>query len=133
VVGRPVTASLSGRLPTGEANGLGPIVAQLVDDPGAVHVLVALVDAVKVTQLVESGDVVPTLRIRRIEAITDPADRKSMQRLLMREYERRTGQPVLPLALEEDVTAAFAGTPDADDAGPGDDDGAPPRKRRRRP
>jgi len=108
------TAFLSGRLPSGEANGLAAIVRQLVDDPEAVHVLVVLADVVKTTHLVESGNTVPTLRIRRIEAIGDGGDRAQLQRLLQREYERRTGQPTLPLELEEDVRAAFG------------DDGAPP-------
>jgi hypothetical protein len=127
-----MSASLSGRLPDGEANGLGPIIAQLIADPGAVHVLVVLVDAVKVTRLVESGDTVPTMRIRRVEAITDPTDRRSLRRLLMREYERRTGQLVLPLDLEQDVIAAFDDVmPDPGDD-PGDPgDGKAPRKRRR--
>lgn len=113
-----VTAFLSGRLPSGEANGLAAIVRQLVDDPEHVHVLVVLADVVKTTHQVESGATVPTVRIRRIEAIGDGADRAELQRLLMREYERRTGQPTLPLELEEDVRAAFgeAGAPPEQEA-----------------
>lgn len=112
-------AHLSGRLPAGEANGLGAIVRELIDDPGRVHVLVVLADAIKVTQLVESGDTVPTMRIRRIEAITAADDRSDLQRLLMREFERRTGKPVLPLELERDVTAAFEPGGDARTSPPG--------------
>lgn len=123
------TAFLSGRLPSGEANGLAAIVRELVDDPSQIHVLVVLADAVKVTQLVEAGSVVPTIRIRRVEAIKDPGDRESLRRLLMREFERRTGQLVLPLELEEDVRAAF-GEDDADPppAEPGEDGPSKGRK-----
>lgn len=119
-------ASLSGRLPAGEANGLAAIVRQLVDDPGDIHVLVVLADCVKVTKLVESGDTVPTLRVRRIEAISDGDDRAQLRRLLMREYERRTGQPTLPLDLENDVRAAFDEVDTPADPPAGDDPGDPP-------
>lgn len=130
--------ALSGRLPRGDANGLAAIVHQLVDDPGNVHVLVVLADCVKVTRLVESGDTVPMVRVRRVEAITDSADRASLRRLLMREFERRTGQPVLPLDLENDVRAAFdedgTGEPPSDPSAAGDDPGdtKPPPKGKRR-
>lgn len=127
-------AFLSGRLPAGEANGLAAIVRELVDDPTRVHTLVVLADCVRVTQLVESGDTVPTIRIRRVEAITAPDDQEGLRRLLMREFERRTGQAVLPLELERDVQAAFdqtsagvgpGGAPPAD-PGPGDAPQPPP-------
>lgn len=126
------SAFLSGRLPSGEANGLAAIVRALVDDPGAVHVLVVLADCVKVTQLVESGATVPTVRIRRVEAISDPDDMAALRRLLMREYERRTGQPTLPLELENDVEAAFGGVetpPPAPPADPPDGDPPPPARK----
>ena len=124
-------AFLSGRLPSGEANGLAAIVRQLVDDPADVHVLVVLADCVKVTRLVESGDTVPTVRIRRVEAISDGEDRAQMRRLLMREYERRTGQPTLPLDLENDVRAAFDEADPPDDP-PDDDQADPPTPRGRK-
>lgn len=128
------SAFLSGRLPAGEANGLAAIVRDLIDDPTRVHVLVVLADCTRVTRLVESGDTVPTVRVRRVEAITATDDQQSLRRLLMREYERRTGQTVLPLELERDVTAAFddrpagAGSADSPPAGPpaGPGDTAPP-------
>ena len=37
-------ATLSGRLPDGDANGLGAIVRELVDDPGAIQVAVLPLD-----------------------------------------------------------------------------------------
>lgn len=118
---------LSGRLPDGEANGLAGKLRELVDDPERVHVLIVLADVTKVTQLVESGATVPTLRIRRVEAIADRDDAEQLRRILMREYERRTGQPVLPLELERDVESAFT-----DAADPPDDDPPPPPKRARK-
>jgi hypothetical protein len=120
------TAFLSGQLPSGESNGLAAIVRQLLDDPEAVHVLVVLADVVKVTHKVESGDRIPTVRIRRIEPIADAGDRAQLQRLLMREYERRTGQPTLPIELEQDVEAAFGDATDDDPPPPP----KPPKRKR---
>jgi hypothetical protein len=120
-------AHLSGRLPSGDANGLAAIVGELVDDPDRIHVLVVLAGCLKVTHVVKDNAQVPTVEIRRIEAISDPGDRAALQRLLMREFERRTGQPVLPLELEQDVEAAFGNAP------PDDDPPAPPKRRRRKP
>lgn len=98
---------LSGRLPKGEANGLAPILRKLLDEPHTVHVVVALVDCSKITTNVDDGDRVPTVRVRRIEAISDPDDRDRLRMLLTREYERRTGKTVLPFDLEQDLRAAF--------------------------
>ncbi len=102
-----MSASLSGSLPKGEANGLSGLARQLISEPEVVHVAVVLFDVSKVTTKVDDGDVVPTIRIRRIEAVTDPEDRKRLRMCLMREYERRTGKTTLPFELEEDVRAVF--------------------------
>lgn len=111
------TAGLGGRLPDGDANGLDHIVADLVADPRQVRVMVALIDASKVTTHVDEGRVTATARIRRVEAITDEVDRHATRRILQRAYERRTGMTVLPFDLETDVIAAFD-TPD--EGGDGD-------------
>lgn len=110
-----MSASLSGSLPKGEANGLAGLVAQLIAEPEVVHVAVILFDVSKVTTKVDDGDVVPTIRIRRVEAITDGQDRKRLRMLLMREFERRTGKTTLPFELEEDVRAVFDTPPDQGD------------------
>jgi hypothetical protein len=103
----PVSANLAGNLPAGENNGLAAIARELVENPNKVHVVIALVDCVKITTKTDSGDVIPTARIRRIEAITDPSDGNRMRMLLRREFERRTGKTVLPFELEEDMRKAF--------------------------
>lgn len=102
-----MTAKMAGGLPVGEANGLGAIARELVENPERVHVVIALVDCSKITTNTDSGDVVPTARIRRIEAIKDLEDGRRMRMLLRREYERRTGKTVLPFELEEDMRSAF--------------------------
>src|SRR5260370_12366947 len=53
-------ASLSETLPKGDANGLGPIVRTLIDEPHRFHVVMAIIDCKKVTTDFDTGDVVPT-------------------------------------------------------------------------
>lgn len=109
-----MSANLAGSLPAGEANGLAAIARDLVEEPNRVHVVIALVDCSKITTKTDSGDVIPTARIRRIEAIKDLEDGRRMRVLLRREYERRTGKTVLPFELEEDMRRAFGDDPAAE-------------------
>jgi hypothetical protein len=106
-----MSANLAGALPAGEANGLAAIAGELVNSPNTVHVAIVLIDCVKITTKTDSGDVIPTARIRRIEPIKDLADGHRMRVLLRREFERRTGKTVLPFELEEDMRAAFGEDP----------------------
>lgn len=94
---------LASALPGGDSNGLSPLVRDLIDNPHDMHVVVALVDCKQVTTDNDSGDVVPTARVRRIEAIRNPADGARITQLLRRAYEDRTGQTVLPLDLEDEL------------------------------
>lgn len=98
---------MAGMLPEGDANGLAAIGLELVEHPRRRHVVIAIVDTKTIKTNVDTGARTATVRIRRIEAITDPGDRGHLQRLLMREFERRTGQTVLPFDLESEVRAAF--------------------------
>jgi hypothetical protein len=109
-----MSAKLSGSLPEGEANGLSAIMRELVESPNTVHVVIALVDCSAVTTKTDSGDVIPTARIRRIEAIKDASDGHRLRVLLRREWERRTGKTVLPFELEEDMRKAFGEDPGAE-------------------
>lgn len=98
---------LASNLPQGDANGLSAIARELVDDPHQVHVVVALVDCKKTTTDNDSGEVVPTARVRRVEALADKDDLAFAQKMMRRQLERRTGKTVLPFDLEEDLRAAF--------------------------
>lgn len=103
-------ANLAATLPAGDANGLAAIAGELVTHPARAHVIVAIVDTKTVKTNVDDGTRVATVRVRRIEVIGDPDDREHLRRLLMREYERRTGQPMLPFDLEVEVRRAFDAT-----------------------
>ncbi len=98
--------SLSGALPKGDANGLGPIVRTLIDEPHRFHVVMAIIDCKSLATNFDTGDVVPTARIRRIEVML-PQDLTGAQRLMRRALEHRTGRTVLPLDLEDDIQIAF--------------------------
>ena len=100
-------AKLNAALPKGEANGLSALDRALIDNPSHVHVVVALVDCKKITTDVDSGDVEPVARIRRIEVIREDKDRAAI--MLRRALEVRTGKTVLPFDLEEDMRVAFEG------------------------
>jgi hypothetical protein len=99
---------LGGALPKGDANGLGPIVRSLIDEPHRFHVVMAIVDCKSVTTNNDTGEVIPTARIRRIEVILGQ-DLTDAQRLMRRSLEHRTGRTVLPLDLEDDINIAFRG------------------------
>jgi hypothetical protein len=109
-------------MPEGERNGLGALAHDLVDNPDRVHVAIVLLDAVKLTTTVDSGDVVPTVRIRAIEPITaHETDAAELHRLMRRAYERRTGQTELPLELEREMESlALDDAADTTDEGDGD-------------
>lgn len=106
-----MSAKLAGLLPKGDADGLAPITNDLIKHPQRFHVLMVLVDCKSVVTDNDSGDVVPTARIRRIEVIgrEDRDDLKAAEKLMRRALERRSGDTVLPLDLEDELSIAFAG------------------------
>lgn len=93
-------------LPKGEANGLSAIVPDLVDNPTGFKVVMAIVDCKSITTDSDTGEIVPTARIRRIEAITGN-DLAAARRLMERAMEQRTGRTMLPLGLEDEMREAF--------------------------
>lgn len=98
---------MSSKLPKGDANGLSGIVGDLVENPHKVHALLVLVDCSKVTTDQDTGDTLPTARIRRAEVVRRQ-DLKEAERLVRRALEERSGTTVLPMELEDEITAAFA-------------------------
>lgn len=97
---------IASSLPNGDGNGLNALARALIDSPHDIHVVVALIDCKKTTTDNDTGEVEPTARIRRIEAIGEQ-DKDLAAKMLRRALERRTGKTVLPFDLEEDLRAAF--------------------------
>lgn len=97
---------IASSLPGGDANGLTAIARQLIDNPHDVHVVVCLVDCKKTTTDNDTGEIIPTARIRRVEPISGD-DLALAQKMMRRALETRTGKTVLPFDLEEDMRSAF--------------------------
>lgn len=98
---------MSGKLPNGEADGLSQLAGALVENPHKVHVAVLLLDCKSVTTDQDTGDTVPTARVRRVEVVRRE-DLKQAEKLVRRALEERSGTTVLPMELEDEITAAFA-------------------------
>jgi hypothetical protein len=69
-------------------------------------VLLLIVDCKKVTTDNDTGEAVPTARIRRVEAVL-PADLPQAEQLMRRALEKRNGRTMLPIGLEDEMRAAF--------------------------
>lgn len=108
---------LASTLPEG-GHGLETIQHKLVAKPKEQHVVIGIVDCQKVTTDHEKGSVEPTARMRRLELATT-TDLDMAHQLLIRSLDSRLGATVLPLAIEDDIAAAF-GTPSTD-VNPDDD------------
>jgi hypothetical protein len=104
-----IRAALVGKLPTGDGNGLNAIAGDLVKDPRRLRVAVIIFDVEDIDEKVRKDYTAARVCIRRVEVVRDSGDGAAMQRILMREFERRTGQTTLPFELEQEVEAAFAG------------------------
>lgn len=102
-----MTARLDPRIPAGDGDGLAPITGQLIHNPSKLHVLIAICDTRKAVTDYDRGEVIPVVRIRRIEVVR-PSDLAAAEKLMRRALEERSGETVLSLDLEDELTEAFA-------------------------
>jgi hypothetical protein len=103
-------------LPAGDGNGLTAIIHDMTANPQDYRVVIAIVDTYGVNHLTDTAEQIPTIRVRRIEAITDRADMDLADTLMRRAMQRRNlggEQEELPFDIEQDLQAAFG-----DQAGP---------------
>ena len=77
-----------------DLNGLNALSRKLVDDPEIEHTIIAVIDCSKIETIVDTGDVEPTVRILRVEAVND-SDATDVELMLKRALEKRTGRTVL--------------------------------------
>src|SRR5258708_19538430 len=101
-----MTISLGGSLPQGDGNGLAAIVSDLIREPKKYHAVIGIVDTSKITTKPDSGEVVPTVRVRRIEVITQ-ADLKIAETLMRRPLDKRTRKATLPFDLAAHLQPPF--------------------------
>jgi len=106
-----MTTKITSALPkSDETNGLNHITADLCDNPQTLHVAIVVLDCAQITTDIDTGESIPTARIRRVEVIDRPEDKKRLGDLATRAFETRTGATVLPLELEDELRAAFGDT-----------------------
>lgn len=78
-------------------NGLEAIEELLVDKPLDRHVIVAVVETVRITDdVADGGTKTPTVRLVHIEPMTSEADEKAARKLLDRAHKARGGTPPAP-------------------------------------
>jgi hypothetical protein len=97
---------LASALPDG--HGLESVRHKLIDEPRLKHIAVVVVDCSKVTIDYEKGGREPTAAIRTIEVV-HPDDLPLTEQILTRGRDKRLGATVLPLDVEDDISAAFTG------------------------
>lgn len=102
-----MSAGIAGKLPSGDGNGLEAIITDLIDTPKKMHMAIVILDAKKVTKDADTGEEIPTARIRRIEVLTTDEDRKVCERLMRRALDARTGREALPYDLEAEIQGVF--------------------------
>lgn len=100
-----MSVTLSGSLPADDRNGLGSIAKALIEDePEKTHVIVALVDCVELKTKKASGDTIPRIRIKAVEAFHgDGGSAANLSRILTAAYEQRTGKVALPLYEDDEI------------------------------
>lgn len=106
--------SISSKLPGGDGNGLIAILSELVRDRQQMFVAICLIDGKKVTIDKDTGEKIPTARIRRLEVVLDDEDMKVCRRLMERALARRTGKETLPYDLATEIDEAFGSDDPAD-------------------
>lgn len=107
-----MSVSISGKLPAGDGNGLVAILSELVRDEPQVFVAVCLVDGKSVKIDKDTGEKIPTARIRRIEVILDAEDKDVCRRLLERALNKRSGRETLPYDLQAELEGVFGEDPE---------------------
>ncbi len=102
------TVKMASALPKAdEMNGLGVVAEAAVADSDIKIVAVVVLDCKAITHDVDSGEDVPTFRVRRIEPIGRDDDRAALGRIANRAFESRTGKTVLPLDVEQELADVF--------------------------
>jgi len=97
---------LKATLPPNDRNGLVSVAPELTRHPHELIPVIAYVDCETTTIHEDTGERVPTARIRRIEPI--PAkDRAAARRLLTRAIQQRTGRAELPADVQQEIDLAF--------------------------
>lgn len=87
-----------------ETNGIDSLVERLLDAPKDLMVSVIWTDVDKITKNVDTGDDVPTIRVRRIEPLGEVSDvHAAIREAVEAAIEKRTGRTPIPWDIAEVV------------------------------
>ena len=93
-----------------EVNGLDQMAQELVANPKTLRAGFVLFDTVKVTDDTDTGDRIPTVRVRRFEPLGDADDISAeLRAAYFKAVEKRTGKSALPLDIVEVVDEGTLG------------------------
>lgn len=106
---------LSGKLPEGDHNGLKPIETDMLEDPRKPRMALIVFNASKVTTEVVNGSREVTAQILHIEGLHPDDLDEYGEKLLRRGMEFRTGQPTLPMELEDEIDKVLQGVLDGEE------------------
>jgi hypothetical protein len=103
---------LSSKMPgDAEINGLDSLVPQMLDAPEALVVAVVYLDVQKVTDDIDGGTRVPTVRVRRIEPLGGLEDvPDTVKKAVATAEQKRTGRKAIPFDIVEVGEHAFGDT-----------------------
>jgi hypothetical protein len=99
---------LASTLPTGDKNGLVAITGDLLNDPHNAHLAVALISTKQITTDTDTAVREATIRIDRIEVITDPEDVATVEGLVRRAMEERIGDAIPFEDMRDDLDEEFS-------------------------
>lgn len=108
---------LGSKLPGEEAiNGLDVIAADLVDDPEQIRVALVYFDVQGIYDDTDTGDRIPTVRVRRFEPIGTIEDApKSVRDVMAKAFEARTGRKAIPFEIATAEQIPRVADPDGDE------------------
>lgn len=95
-----MSVNLAGALPKASTNGLGRIAGALIDNPDQVQIAIVLLDSPKMTTNNDTGEVIPTARVRAIEPLVTTESATTAREMMRVAYQARTGNVELPLDWE---------------------------------
>jgi hypothetical protein len=87
-----------------DTNGVDDIATDLVDNPETIRIGIVWFDVAKVTIDTDTGDHIPTVRVRRIEPVGDVTTVPDQLRAIVDQaLEARTGRTPLPFDMVDGV------------------------------
>lgn len=103
---------LSAKMPADfETNGIDAQAQQLIDDPEGLRIAVVWYDTQKVVIDTDSGDHIPTIRVRRIEPLGEHGEvSQAIRKAVGVAFEERTGRKPLPFDIVEITEERFSDT-----------------------